>query len=189
MTPNGGSVNRPRLSAMATHSKPAFETAARRHPGRDREILRARHEAQGLSIHPRTAMPVGDLFPGTIRLLTPFLNITGAFALMLGAVFSTYVFMPKRRVLAYSLDPNQSGDPSRSTVNPHGDVISANRQTASATFIMASECPDQDGDGWSPRAGDCDDKNPAFFPGAPDLACDGMDNDCDGLTDGDDPDC
>jgi hypothetical protein len=43
-------------------------------------------------------------------LLTPFLNITGAFALILGAVFSTYVFMPKRRVLAYSLDPNQPGD-------------------------------------------------------------------------------
>jgi len=42
--------------------------------------------------------------------LTPFLNITGAFALILGAVFSTYVFMPKRRVLAYSLDPNQPGD-------------------------------------------------------------------------------
>ena len=47
----------------------------------------------------------------------------------------------------YYTDPSQSGDPSRSTVNPHGDVISANRQTASATFIMASECPDQDGDG------------------------------------------
>ena len=38
------------------------------------------------------------------------MNITGAFALILGAVFSTYVFMPKRRVLAYSLDPNQPGD-------------------------------------------------------------------------------
>jgi hypothetical protein len=38
------------------------------------------------------------------------MNITGAFALILGAVFSTYVFMPKHRVLAYSLDPNQPGD-------------------------------------------------------------------------------
>ena len=55
-------------------------------------------------------MPIGDLFPGTIRLLTPFLNITGAFALVLGAIFSTYMFMPKRRVLPYSLDPNQPGD-------------------------------------------------------------------------------
>ena len=64
----------------------------------------------GYALDPRTAMPIGDLFPGTIRLLTPFLNITGAFALVLGAVFSTYVFMPKRRVLPYSLDPNQPGD-------------------------------------------------------------------------------
>jgi hypothetical protein len=38
------------------------------------------------------------------------MNITGAFSLILGAVFSTYVFMPKRRVLPYSLDPNQPGD-------------------------------------------------------------------------------
>jgi hypothetical protein len=66
--------------------------------------------APGYALDPRTGVPVGDLFPGTIRLLTPFLNITGAFALVLGAIFSTYVFMPKRRVLPYSLDPNQPGD-------------------------------------------------------------------------------
>jgi hypothetical protein len=53
---------------------------------------------------------VGDLIPGSLRLLTPFMNITGSFALILGAIFSTYVFMPKRRVLPYSLDPNQPGD-------------------------------------------------------------------------------
>jgi hypothetical protein len=64
----------------------------------------------GYALDPRTGVPIGDLFPGTIRLLTPFLNITGAFALLLGAVFSTYMFMPKRRVLPYSLDPNQPGD-------------------------------------------------------------------------------
>jgi hypothetical protein len=64
----------------------------------------------GYALDPRTAMPVGDLFPGTLRLLTPFLNITGALALVLGAIFSTYVFMPKKRVLPYSLDPNQPGD-------------------------------------------------------------------------------
>ncbi len=66
--------------------------------------------APGYAVHPETGIPVGDLFPGSLRLLTPFLNITGAFALVLGAVFSTYVFMPKRRVLPYSLDPNQPGD-------------------------------------------------------------------------------
>ena len=66
--------------------------------------------APGYALDPATGAPVATLFPAELRLLTPFLNITGAFALILGAVFSTYVFMPKRRVLAYSLDPNQPGD-------------------------------------------------------------------------------
>lgn len=67
-------------------------------------------EAPGYALHETTGQPIATLFPGSLRLLTPFLNITGAFALVLGAVFSTYVFMPKRRVLPYSLDPNQPGD-------------------------------------------------------------------------------
>lgn len=66
--------------------------------------------APGYVLDPSTGAPTGELLPGTIRLLTPFLNITGGFALILGALFSAYVFMPKRRVLAYSLDPNASGD-------------------------------------------------------------------------------
>ncbi len=64
----------------------------------------------GYALNTVTGMPVGDLFPGTIRLLTPFLNVTGALSLLLGAVFSTYVFMPKKRVLPYSLDADQPGD-------------------------------------------------------------------------------
>jgi hypothetical protein len=73
------------------------------------------------AIDPATGQPSGDLFdaagavvgtniPGSLRLLTPFLNITGGFALAFGALFSAYVFMRKRRVLPYSLDPNQPGD-------------------------------------------------------------------------------
>jgi hypothetical protein len=76
---------------------------------------------QPYSLDPATGQPSGDLFspagtpvgsnlPGTLRLLTPLLNITGGVALALGALFSAYVFMPKRRVLPYSLDPNQKGD-------------------------------------------------------------------------------
>ncbi len=38
---------------------------------------------------------------------------------------------------------------------------------------------DDDGDGWSPCAGDCDDARPEAFPGA-DEACNGLDDDCDG---------
>jgi hypothetical protein len=66
--------------------------------------------APGYAVDPTTGVPKADLFPGSLRLLTPFMNITGAFALVLGAVFSAYVFMPKRRVLPYSLDPTQPGD-------------------------------------------------------------------------------
>jgi hypothetical protein len=66
--------------------------------------------APGYSLDPATGQPTGDLMPGYLRLLTPILNFTGALVLVLGAAFSVYVFMPKRRVLAYSLDPNQPGD-------------------------------------------------------------------------------
>jgi hypothetical protein len=66
--------------------------------------------AEPYRVDPATGQPVADLFPGSLRLLTPFLNITGGFALAFGALFSAYVFMPKRRVLPYSLDPNQKGD-------------------------------------------------------------------------------
>ena len=57
-----------------------------------------------------TGQPIADLFPGSLRLLTPFLNITGGFALAFGALVSAYMFMPERRVLPYSIDPNQPGD-------------------------------------------------------------------------------
>jgi hypothetical protein len=66
--------------------------------------------APGYSVAAATGVPTGDILPGTIRLLTPFMNITGGLALALGALFSAYTFMPKRRVLAYSLDPSASGD-------------------------------------------------------------------------------
>src|SRR5690349_6625515 len=66
--------------------------------------------APGYALSPTTGQPVGDAMPGYLRLLTPVMNIPGALSLLLGAIFSTYVFMPKRRVLPYSLDPNQPGD-------------------------------------------------------------------------------
>jgi hypothetical protein len=56
-------------------------------------------------------IPVLDPLPGLLRLLTPLMNITGGMSLVLGALFSAYVFMPKRRVLGYSLDADQKGDP------------------------------------------------------------------------------
>lgn len=65
----------------------------------------------GYALDPRTHIPDGALLPGYLRLLTPLLNISGAFSLSLGALYSAYIFMPKRRVLAYSLDAaTQKGD-------------------------------------------------------------------------------
>ncbi len=66
--------------------------------------------APGYFLDPATGQPKGDAMPGYLRLLTPVMNIPGALSLLLGAVFSAYVFMPKKRVLPYSLDPAQPGD-------------------------------------------------------------------------------
>ncbi|MDQ2912238.1 MAG: hypothetical protein M3T56_03175 [Chloroflexota bacterium] len=46
-----------------------------------------------------TGVPVGSAIPGHIRILAGPFNIIGAFALVVGAIFSAYVFMPKKRVL------------------------------------------------------------------------------------------
>jgi hypothetical protein len=64
----------------------------------------------GFAVDAATGAPTAAVVPPSLRLLTPFLNITGGLALILGALFSAYVFMPKRRVLPYSLDADQPGD-------------------------------------------------------------------------------
>lgn len=49
-------------------------------------------------------------------------------------------------------------------------------------------CQDQDGDGWTDCAGDCNDNNPLVYPGHLDRSrgrwADGLDNDCNGTIDG-----
>jgi hypothetical protein len=55
-------------------------------------------------------VPELNPLPGALRLLTPLTNVAGALSLFLGALFSAYVFMPKKRVLGYSLDAGQTGD-------------------------------------------------------------------------------
>ena len=59
--------------------------------------------APGSYVDPATHIPTGQLLPGYLRLLTPFFNVTGAFALTFGALYSAYVFMPKKRVIRYAL--------------------------------------------------------------------------------------
>lgn len=55
-------------------------------------------------------VPILDPLAGSLRLLTPVMNVSGGLSLILGALFSAYVFMPKKRVLPYSLDARQTGD-------------------------------------------------------------------------------
>lgn len=56
------------------------------------------------------AVPTGAAFTSPVRIFSLFLNVPGGIGLVLGAFFSAYVFMPKKRYLPYSLDPGQKGD-------------------------------------------------------------------------------
>lgn len=69
-------------------------------------VLTAPIPAPGYALD-ANGIPVGTLMPGSVRLLTPLFNVTGGFALALGALYSTYMFMPKKRVIRYSLSRSQ----------------------------------------------------------------------------------
>ena len=53
----------------------------------------------GYALDPVTHVPVGTAVPGYLRILTGPFNIAGALCLIFGALFSVYVYMPKRKVL------------------------------------------------------------------------------------------
>lgn len=55
--------------------------------------------APGYALDPVTQVPVGRAMPGYLRILTGPFNIAGALCLVFGALFSVYVYMPKRKVL------------------------------------------------------------------------------------------
>jgi len=55
--------------------------------------------APGYALDPETGVPVGTAIPEHIRVLSGPFNISGAFTLVFGALFSAYVFMPKRKIL------------------------------------------------------------------------------------------
>lgn len=57
----------------------------------------------GYALDPVTHVPVGTAVPGYLRILTGPFNIAGALCLVFGALFSVYVYMPKRKVLRGSV--------------------------------------------------------------------------------------
>ncbi len=62
-------------------------------------VLAAPIAAPGYALDPLTGVPVGEAMPAAIRPLTIPFNVGGALALVFGAVFSAYVYMPKRKLL------------------------------------------------------------------------------------------
>jgi formylglycine-generating enzyme required for sulfatase activity/pimeloyl-ACP methyl ester carboxylesterase len=54
------------------------------------------------------------------------------------------------------------------------------REIAGVISVMAFGEVDNDGDGYTEEQGDCDDGNPAAYPGAAEICDDGVDQDCDG---------
>ncbi len=67
-------------------------------------VLSAPVDAPGYHID-ATGVPTGEAFPSDLRVLTPPFNIAGAFALVFGAVYSAYIFMPKVRVMRVAGGP------------------------------------------------------------------------------------
>lgn len=61
--------------------------------------LNAQLTPPGWAVDPVTHVPIGEAIPGAVRVLAAPFNIAGALALVCGALFSAYVFMPKRKVL------------------------------------------------------------------------------------------
>ena len=61
--------------------------------------LTAALPAPGWAVDPNTHVPVGSAFPGYVRVLTGPFNIAGALCLVFGAIYSAYIYMPKRKVL------------------------------------------------------------------------------------------
>jgi hypothetical protein len=62
-------------------------------------VLASNVAAPGWAVDPSTHVPVGSAFPGYVRVLTLPFNIAGGLCLVFGAIYSAYIYMPKKRVL------------------------------------------------------------------------------------------
>jgi hypothetical protein len=62
-------------------------------------VVSAHLPAPGWAVDSSTHVPIGSAFPGNVRVLTGPFNIAGALCLVFGALYSAYIYMPKKRAL------------------------------------------------------------------------------------------
>src|SRR5438034_3910765 len=62
-------------------------------------VLSATLASPGWAVDPSTHVPVGSAFPGYVRVLTGPFHIAGALCLVFGAIYSAYIYMPKKRAV------------------------------------------------------------------------------------------
>jgi hypothetical protein len=64
-------------------------------------VLTVPLQSPGYALDPQTRVPIGSAIPPNLRITSGPFNITGAFTLVFGALFSAYVFMPKRKLMRH----------------------------------------------------------------------------------------
>lgn len=125
----------------------------------------------------------GGIFPNATILVsgTSFAapHVSGAMALLLS---SNPNLTPDDLETAISQSSIDLGDTGGDNVYGHGLVNVAN---ALAYTSSSGQCSDADADGYFVEPGcgtpiDCDDSDPTIYPGAPEVAGDGIDQNCDG---------
>lgn len=79
-------------------------------------------------------------------------------------------------------------DDSNPLIHPGAEEI-CNGYDDDCDGVPLEEERDWDQDGWMVCDDDCDDFDPLIHPGRPEICDNGIDDDCDGLFDSDDPDC